>query len=692
MLLSRRLCFLFLCAVSSIVAVEQTEDLTINLKEPIFSQGVISTDQGGVIEAPGIRIQARKISYTSKVENGIPQQKVVAEGDLLLEYLGQYFIGEKLEYDFVTHTGSVLNGKTYTSIWFLGGDKFELRQDGSFVIYNAYLTTSESQNKTFNVDASKIKISKEKMLTADNISFKFFKVPFFWVPKFKSNLKFFSSPPIRYKVVWDKSLGPRPSARFRVFSSKYSDLYLRFDYRISKGPGAAVESEFYSEDNLTTFLTRNYGAMDKSVPDEHGRYRYRLQGMFHSQSKDASTVADLTWDKLSDDKMPGDFKNDDFEINTQLITLFRLNHIGDDYAGTLRVQPRINKFQSLTQQLPLANVSLRPLTLASSGIISENFFNGGYLNYSYASKVNNVLHNFHAGRIETKNYLYRPIDIHNFTLTPFAGFTGIYYSNNPQHRTVVQALGIYGATANTRISRRYSHYRHLIEPYIQFQGLTNPTIKVDRYYVFNIDDGYTHINMVKLGARQSFFSQRTMNFSPTMVLDVFAYGFFNEKDYHTTFPRGYTNFDWNLPNLNFRASFCWNIAEKLLDYSNFYAFWTANEDFAVGIEYRHRSRFDWRKSNHDNYVIDFARPLDELLHSPISDGRNTFLARAEMRVSPRWSIHYQAHIGWGRRNEPNYDSQRVDLITYLSTHWKARISYEHMPNDDRFTYDIKIVK
>jgi hypothetical protein len=31
---------------------------------------------------------------------------------------------------------------------------------------------------------------------------------------------------------------------------------------------------------------------------------------------------------------------------------------------------------------------------------------------------------------------------------------------------------------------------------------------------------------------------------------------------------------------------------------------------------RHRSRFDWRKSDHDNFILDVSRSIHELVQSP----------------------------------------------------------------------------
>ena len=145
------------------------EEVSINLKDPVFSHGVISTDQGGIITAANIRIQAQKISYFNKIENGVAVKKVVAEGDILLERGDGIFVGSKLEYDFISHTGTLWDGRTCTDFWFLGGDEIFLESDGSFTVTNAFLTTVEGQDNWWELKSSKLGISSNNLLSAKNI-------------------------------------------------------------------------------------------------------------------------------------------------------------------------------------------------------------------------------------------------------------------------------------------------------------------------------------------------------------------------------------------------------------------------------------------------------------------------------------------------------------------------------------------
>ncbi len=676
----------------------QPEDLKIDLKNPTFVQGVITTEEGGIITAPGLRIQAQKIAYTNKTEQGLRVQKIVAEGDLMMEYNDRIFVGSKLEYDFVTKSGVLWDGKTFVDVWFLGGDKIELKSDGSFYIYSAFVTTSENQENAWEIKAGKVKITEDKLLSARNIRFQFFKVPLLWVPSFKSNLKVFSDPPIRYKVVWDKGIGPRLTMRYRLFSWRDLNLFFRLDYRIKRGFGAAFESEYFSPDGLTTFVTRSYGARDKSFPYEQGPHRYRLQGLYHTQSRDGRTKAHLTYDKFSDNRMVGDFRSDDFEINTQKRTRFQVTHETNNLFAHLSLQPRVNRFQSIDQELPLVSVGLRPFTLGSSGIISSNYASAGYLDYVYATVLRNQFHRLHLPsstqsiRLETKNELYRPFQFGAVSVTPQVGIIGIFYSKSPEHHPIGQGIFTYGGHIHTSLTRTFSTYRHLLEPYLMYQGLTRPSEGINDHYIFDLNDGYYKLNQLRIGVRNTLFRKNTLSFLPTLTTDLYTYGYFGSRHFAQSFPKSYFTFGWNLPSLAIRSGICWNNEEKVWDFTNIGIDWTISEDIAFGIEFRHRSKFDWRKSDHSNFILDVARPIPELLESPLSDGRDTLLSRFQIRLSPRWTCHIQTRHGWGRSDEPRYNAGKIDLYTLLTCSWRLRLTYERIPGDNRFSASVNLIK
>jgi hypothetical protein len=653
------------------------DDYTINLKDPVFTNGVLSTEDGGVICNEELRIQAKRIVYTNKVENGQTIKKVEASGDLLLEYKGRVFVGESLEYDLIKKTGVMKNGRTSTAYWFVGGDEIELQEDGSFWISHAFLTTVEGQDSWWELSSSKISISESGLLSAKNIKISFFDFPLFWFPKINMDLKLVKEPPIKYKMIWDQVLKQKISMRYELFSSETFDLFGRLDYRFKKGPGAAIETDYHSLDERTVFQTKNYGAFDKIVPDEKGDKRYRLQGLVTTHSANEKTNLYMSYDKLSDDKMAQDFKSDDFELNTQKRTILKAQHREENHFTEFNFQPKINYFQSINQQLPFVSFDLRPFPLGHSGVIFDNSFSAGYLNYVYSRQLAKELHSSRSGRFETSNRLYRHFGLGPLSLTPSAGFIGIFYSNTPHHHAAGQAMGTYSVDLHTRLMRSFSHLKHILQPYVRLEGITSPTTPNHDHFIFNIQDGYFKQNLFRPGLYQAFYPRT--NLLPTTSIDIYTQIFLGSTAFHRALPKLYTTAEFSYPFWNIITDVIYNAQELVWDRANIRSAWTVSQNFAFALEFRHRSKFDWKKSDHDNFILDIARPIDELLRSPISDGRDTLLSRFQIRFSPLWTCHIETHHGWGRRDEPRYDSYEIKLATLLTGRWQLQFGYKYTP-------------
>lgn len=503
----------------------------------------------------------------------------------------------------------------------------------------------------------------------------------------------FKDSPVHYKVTWDKSLGPRISARYRLYSWEDLSLYIRGNYRVGHGGGAAFESEYLTEDDRTEFITRSYGSInDKSTPIQHRPNHYRLQGLYRTASLDGRTHTLLTYDKISDEKMIGEFRSDDFEINTQKRTRLFIDHKERDSFINFRLQPRINWWQSLNQELPSVTIGLKPFTFGSSGIIMQNWVNASYLDYVYATNLHQFIPNTHAARMQTTNQIYRPLPFKFFTVTPEAGIIAIFYNNNPRQHSIGQAVGTYGCLVDTRLTKNYSRFSHVFRPYASFQGLTRPTASLPQHFIFSIEDGLNRINALRLGVQNSLYKRKYDCLFPSIDTNLYTYSFFGHRGYLTTFPRAYADIDLEYPSQRTHIGFGWNMQERVVDFINVQMAWTVSQNLAFLVEMRHRSRFDWRKADHNNFILDVSRPLHELLQSPLSDGRNTLLGQLQVRLHPLWTCHLSSHAGWGRRNEPAYHSEKIDVYTMIATSWRLRVSLMFSRADIRFDWGIKLVE
>lgn len=677
----------------------EPHQFTVNLKDPEYKDGVISTDQGGVITSPELRIQARHIIYINKMEKGKPVHQVIAEGDLMLDNGGRIYVGRRLEYDFITKTGIVYEGVTAVDLWFLGGEKIRLNPDRGFYLYNAFITTSESQNADWKIQSRELEINRKSLLAAKNVTFRFFDTPIFWLPAFKSNLKSIAEAPVRYRVEWDKGLWPKFSMRYRVYSWENLDLFFRLNVRPSRGAGAALESDYRSPSKRTKFQTKSYVDHDAFYRDtnpDQSRFHFRLQGLYQTHSPDEHSQVYLTYDKLSDRNMQSDFKSRDFEVSTIKETILKIRHEEDWMILGVNARPRINSFQGLKQELPASFWTPHPFTWGKTGIISENRFKLSYLDYVSAKDIESSVPDFHSMRLCTHNELYRPFTYKGWSFTPLIGLKGIFYNKTRRGGSAFQGVLNYEAFLDLTLRKHYPTYQHVLKPYIHYKGLTHPTLSPDTPYIFSLYDGYNRLYQLRSGVRNLFYSKKYPLFEPNFIADVYLYAFFADRTFKKTIPKIHGNLTWNFPSVAITSRIGWNMEEAVFDFTNVGLAWTINENFAFKTEFRHRSRFEWRHNDPENYIMEVTRGIPELLRSPLSDGRNTLLTRLQLKIAPQWTARVESHIGWGRGGEPNYNEVKVELITLISTSWKLRLNFIHSPaphkKNDRFTFAFSLVK
>lgn len=672
------------------------DEVNVYLRDPVYKNGIVYTSQGGVIQNKDIRIQAATIQYFHRIENGKMVQKIEAEGDLLIQYKGRVFVGSELEFDFAKMCGTVHEGKTFSSMWYVGGDKIQLSPDGSYHVTNAFVTTCENKHSSWDLRAHRINVVKNEYFQAKKVRLRFFQLPKIWLPSFKLNLKRFKAPIFRYYVNWNR--GPKVGFRYQLYSWEDLALYGRLEYRWSKGWGGALESEYFPPHGRTTFTTRNYLGTDRLFNAEDVERRYRIQGAFYNVSESGKTHTTLTWDKYSDVRMPGDFKSEDFEVNTALRTLFYVHHKEDSFITFFKVRPRVNPFESIKQDLPTFYARNHPVEIGNTGVISSHFIKASYLNFQYSEQLVTSLKDFHSPRVELFEYLYRPMHFKALTITPHLAGRAILYGTSPSHETKALGLLDYGARVHLHGQRQFARYKHVIEPYLNYQALTRPTVGPDSHFIFSIQDGYQKIQQVEVGIRNLLFSRKRPCKPASFEANLSINAFFSDPVIPQVVPKIYLWLGWQLPSLFFTFDNCYNFRNHIWDFSNARLKWTLNEHLAMSIEGRYRSKYDWRKSDHENFILDVTRSQSELLTSPLSDRRITLLSRVFCRLNPFWTLQFESHHGFYRLTknsikEKPYNEFRIHLYTWLSSSWKLHLYYGYtLHNHFDWTVNVQLVK
>lgn len=659
------------------------DGITVDLREPVFCDGALSTEKGGIITGSDIRIQAVKIVYTRKQTEGQSVLKVEAEEDLMIEFGAYVFVGKRLEYDFLTKSGTLFIGRTTFEPWYVGGCSIQLCSDGSYIIHGGFLTTSESRDVDWQIVTQEASLRQNRYLEAKNVTFRIFQIPVFWLPWLKVDFDWIFDHPIRYEVRWGGREGPRLSMLYEIFSWGRWKNFLRLEYRLKRGPGGGFETTYSSEDRKTYCETINYVARDSSLSNPHEKVRYRFQGIGGTLISDDTISIDYTYDKISDIDMPTDYSDRGLEFDIAGRTAIDVRRQTRDWIAELTARVRINNFQTVKQELPTFRNSWRSFQIGSTGIISENQFTASYLDFAYADHVSHI-HDYSAPRIAFSNKLYRSINSGPVTILPEVGTVGIIYGNSPKGDWKWLTLGLFSCEVNSQWYRFYGNQKHVLTPYVRYSYYTFPTVSPHNHYIFDIEDGWYRLNMMRLGVNQSLYIDDHGQIRRYLYADLWANTFFNTKTQPNYVPRIYADLVWNpFSVLRHTLSSAWNTRRNQLDYFNFRTEWSVNTNFAISTEYRHRSSFDWRKADHTNFILDSFRSWNSLQHSSESDRRDTALLHFFYRFLPNWALEVETRHGWNRKHEPQYTEYEIDFLGTLRGAANVKFSYQHRQGDHR---------
>lgn len=654
------------------------ESVIIDLRNPSFQDGVLTTHEGGVLTAPGLRIQARHIVY---VKNDA-QTYVYCAGDLMLNYHNRTLTGDSLTYDFNTHSGCLTNGHTGDPPWYVSGKRVLLCPNGDLLVENGVITTAEGGENDVAIATKTIKLTGERRLTASGVTFRLLDIPFFWFPKLSLDMKNRGHSPLGFTFGWGGFLGSHVGVRYNFFDWKEFKAFARADAFVGHGLGIGLETVYDPKDRCTEAYTRNYYAHDLAIDDPQKRDRYRYQGTYYD--KFGTTTASLLYDFVSDGQFAADFQTQDFELNTAGRTQLDIRRQEPGWIANLFTRVRVNDFQSVNQELPTLALTWHPYELFG-GIVMEHDFRASYLDYVFSDDVTGT--DFSAARVEIQPRISRPFHHPLFTATPHAGLIGIAYSESPTGSSIAQAIGDFGVNVETAFSKCAPTFKHVVEPYAHYRFLTQPLAPVDRPYIFTIRDGYNRLSLIRLGVRNALFTRCNR----PVWLDLWANAFFDTTTIPVTIPKGYSDLEWRpTGRLLIGNRSAWNFDEGQLDYTNTRIEWTATQNFAISLEYRHRGRYDWRKADFYNFILETARTENALLASPLSDRRDTFLLDFFVRLSPDWNLRLNYRKGWDRLNQPPYTEFLVNIGTVLFQHWRTNFQYEKREADNRYSFTFKL--
>ncbi len=526
------------------------------------------------------------------------------------------------------------------------------------------LTTCENKDPSWHLKAKSMTIAPDNLMRAKDLTFKIVKMPVMWLPRMRANLDTLPKSPFDFQAAWKSEAGPRLTLKYQIYSWKHARIDTRFDYRFKRGPGFGLESFYDKEETLVK--TRSYITRDRTILNRKNKARYRVEGLMKHPSKDDKVFISLSYDKLSDPQMAYDYPRDTFALPLPKPTRLFVSARG---AGPLffsiEDHVKINFFETMKESLPTVRFMAAPMMLSRFGIMTTLPLELSYLDYRFARQWHSELNDFGSMRFLARPKLICTLPTlplkSSFALEPIYLFYGSTVAGRSQSFYLLRS----SANVSFPLLKAIRKHSHLIAPFASVEHYTKPSHSLDEHLIFDTEDAYLKLTKAKIG-----LSNRFVNIGKPGVrmlsLDLYLLGLWHTQTWQNTWPKIALDLDWQKPYLNAHSHALWNREKKEIEAFNIGCEWTFSQDVALSTEFRHRSKYSFRKADASRFFVEAYKTLDELLASPLSDARNTVLFDLSCRLSPTWRLHLESRHGWHRTGEKSFNDFRIEVGKLLS--------------------------
>ncbi len=308
--------------------------------------------------------------------------------------------------------------------------------------------------------------------------------------------------------------------------------------------------------------------------------RYRLKLSHHSDITDELAL-DVNLDRLSDIDMLEDWFEAEYDNTFQPVSNTSLNFLNENLHFSLSVRPQLNDFYNVVEKMPEFRADFLRTELGDSGIFYQGDMTIAEMKMQWreADRERPVqpslvpledLEDYSALRFDTMHSFYMPMNYNNWlNIIPRAGVRATYYSDsseegvsigdlnnnfdvaNPDNVTGEEVVKNYdndggelwrvtgevGLEMSLKKYRTWQDYkndtlrldglRHIVEPYINFTSIFNPTESKDNIYFFDETDRIDELNFVRIGAKQRFQTRRNKEIYTFASIENYA-------DFHAT--------------------------------------------------------------------------------------------------------------------------------------------------------------
>lgn len=649
--------------------------------------GALTVEDGVLYIHKNLRVQANKTFVENTSDLGM---KLVAHGNVMVNYRGKTFVCDHLEYYENTDTCVLTNGRFAMYPWFLGGASVMLSPE-TLIIHKGYISTSEGPRKDLCLSGDYLEYSSDGLLSIGKTTLKLCNIPLMLLPPFSIMPMEIPKPPINFRGGSGGFLGSYLGISYSPIAKSHFSSTFFLDSFFKHGIGVGYNMHFSQKETPeNTFNLMSYYAHRLAIDMPKTQDRYRLHGDFAFSHKQTHFYGEYhlsdSWETVADI-----FPNN-FVLKNTGPTKVSLSWRGRLFESTLTSSFKVNSFQSVNQELPYFTLRQFPLQIPKIKLFLENTLECGYLDYAFGNQIPGK--DFSSLRVASTPKIYRSIPLPIGVFTPSLSGSVIYYSHLPETSSQhYQASGKLSLDYRFLLYKSCINKRHILEPFITIAMYSRPLAKNNEHYIFSIQDAFHELNLIQIGVKSSFYHKLSLAPYKEISAKIWTTHIMEGPHAREVFPK--TSGVITLPLgrrslLSFDTEWIWK--KHCWDHLNARWQWVGNENLALEIEALHRSKYSLMKCDRENFILDVSYPIEKFFHTPLTDRRNLILGKLFFRLHPLWNYRLALRYGWHRTDTPNYLEYQMVLGTKVFEHWQLYTVYERREADTRFFFFLKLDK
>ncbi|NQT06441.1 MAG: LPS-assembly protein LptD [Candidatus Omnitrophica bacterium] len=481
-------------------------------KEPIIVDGdrvEYLYEEKKVVGVKNVVITYKDVKMTcDKIVVHMETKEAFAEGNVVLYEHGNIIRGEKVNYNFDTERGTIIEAEVRSNPWYGEGEVGSKVADGEYAIERGFITTCDLPHPHYRIQARRIKLFINDRIEARHLIIFIGDFPMFYFPYYVHWLND-KRPRVTILAGRNSRWGAYVLTAWRYYFHEWSRGYVRLDWREKKGFAEGFDYKYklgYFGKGLLRFY---YTDENHSITPEEselgrgvGNKRWRVQ-LRHKWQIDQDTLATGEFHKVSDSLFVKDYYYlDEFDKESEPQNYFSVIKTRPGYNLSFLTKYRLHNFYEVVEKLPELKMNITSQRVRETDFYYTSTTSFAMLQRKFRRmKDTDTEPKLKANRFDTEQEISHLSKQFGFlTCNPYIGLRETWYSEDDmENENELRHVYTFGTRFSTKFFRVFdvetdalaldiNKLRHVINPLIDYYYTPTPNMKTEDIKQFDSVD------------------------------------------------------------------------------------------------------------------------------------------------------------------------------------------------------------